>query len=138
MNVTRDVILDLWPLHRSGEASPDTRRLVEEFLEQDPEFAHLVRKSDGPWAAGDDLPPPALDSELTLLHRTRRMLRIRDALFWVALFLSLTPFSVYHTSWGSGWLIRDQPWVACGLGLGATLLWTLYCVMRRRLRVSGL
>jgi anti-sigma factor RsiW len=38
-NVTRDVIVDLWPLYVSGEASRDTRGLVEAFLRKDPEFA---------------------------------------------------------------------------------------------------
>ncbi len=28
-NVTRDVIADLWPLYVAGEASPDTRTLIE-------------------------------------------------------------------------------------------------------------
>ena len=32
MNVTRQVISDLWPLHVSGEASADTRALVDSFL----------------------------------------------------------------------------------------------------------
>jgi anti-sigma factor RsiW len=36
--LTRDVISDLWPLYVTGEASPDTRRLVEEFLASDPTF----------------------------------------------------------------------------------------------------
>ena len=43
MNVTRDVITDLWPVYASGEASPDTRALVEAFLQGDPEFARLIQ-----------------------------------------------------------------------------------------------
>ena len=30
--ITRDVITDLWPLYESGEASRDTRTIVDEFL----------------------------------------------------------------------------------------------------------
>ena len=41
-NVSRDVVSDLWPLYRSGEASADTKRLVERFLAEDPEFARLL------------------------------------------------------------------------------------------------
>jgi hypothetical protein len=36
--VTRDVIADLWPLYVAGEASPDTRVLIEAFLRTDREF----------------------------------------------------------------------------------------------------
>jgi hypothetical protein len=34
MNVTRDVIYDLLPGYFSGDLSPDTRALVDEFLAQ--------------------------------------------------------------------------------------------------------
>ncbi len=39
MEITRDVILDLMPLVLAGEASNDTSRLVEQYLEQHPELA---------------------------------------------------------------------------------------------------
>lgn len=43
MTVTRDVVSDLWPLYASGEASADTRTLVEGFLAGDPAFAAALR-----------------------------------------------------------------------------------------------
>src|SRR4029077_7540453 len=43
MNITRDVINDLWPVYAAGEASADTRLLVEEFLRQNPEVAGLLQ-----------------------------------------------------------------------------------------------
>ncbi len=43
MNVTREVILDLLPVYLSGEASPATRALVEEFLQQDAQLAQRIR-----------------------------------------------------------------------------------------------
>ena len=33
MNVTREVILDLLPVYLAGEASPATRALIEEYME---------------------------------------------------------------------------------------------------------
>ena len=44
MNVTRDVIYDLLPGYFSGDISPDTRTLVEEFLRQDPEFFRMMER----------------------------------------------------------------------------------------------
>ena len=35
MKITRSVIVDLWAVYVSGEASADTRALVEEFLRGD-------------------------------------------------------------------------------------------------------
>ena len=38
MQVSRDVIRDLWALCEAGEASEDSRRLVDAFLAQDTEL----------------------------------------------------------------------------------------------------
>ena len=43
MNVTREVILDLFPVYLSGEASPATRVLVEGFLKQDTDLAQRLK-----------------------------------------------------------------------------------------------
>jgi hypothetical protein len=37
--VSREVIIDLWPFYVSGEASVETRKLVESFLTMNPAFA---------------------------------------------------------------------------------------------------
>ena len=39
MNVTRNVIRDLWDLAQSGDAHADSRTLIDEFLAADPAFA---------------------------------------------------------------------------------------------------
>ena len=38
MNVTREVVTDLLPIYFSGEASGDTKVLVEDYFRQDPDF----------------------------------------------------------------------------------------------------
>jgi hypothetical protein len=72
-NVTRDVIADLWPLYASGEASPDTRALIEAFQREDPEFARTLQESAAgiPRYEGPSLAP---DHELKTLARIRRKL----------------------------------------------------------------
>ena len=44
MKVTRDVIYDLLPGYFSGDISPATRALVDEFLQQDPEFRQMMER----------------------------------------------------------------------------------------------
>ena len=44
MEISRNVILDLLPLYIADEASPETRALVDEYLEGDPELANIVQK----------------------------------------------------------------------------------------------
>ena len=44
-DITRNVILDLLPLYLAEEVSDDTRVLVEEYLERDPDLAEAARSS---------------------------------------------------------------------------------------------
>ena len=46
LEVTRDVVSDLWPLRRSGEASDDSQKLVDAFLAEDRAFATTLRESE--------------------------------------------------------------------------------------------
>ena len=55
MAVTREVILDLLPLYLSDEASADSRTLVKEHLDNDPELERLASE----WKDRLPEPPPA-------------------------------------------------------------------------------
>jgi anti-sigma factor RsiW len=44
MTVTRDVIYDLLPAYFAGEASGDTKTLVEGFFATDPEFGRMAER----------------------------------------------------------------------------------------------
>jgi len=46
LEVTRDVVSDLWPLCRSGDASADSRALVDGYLATDPAFAAKLKESE--------------------------------------------------------------------------------------------
>ena len=105
MNVTRDVITDLWPLYAAGEASADTRALVEQFLQQDPEFARHFQEHGVDSMLQD--PPPSLppDQEAQALRKTKRRLHGWDLLsFWLfnmAMLFSCLAFGriISDTSW---------------------------------------
>ena len=101
MNVTREVINDLWPLYAGGEASSDTRALVDEFLRQDPEFARLLQQSGERGLVGHTLPKLAPDREALALRRTKRLLHGWDWLLFLAILFSCFAFGriVADTSW---------------------------------------
>ena len=99
--ITRDVISDLWPLFEAGEASPDTRALVKEFLDGDPELARQLRAQ-----AAESLPPAAIptlppDREAQALKQTRKILHGQDWLMLLAFIFSGMAFGriVSDTSW---------------------------------------
>lgn len=71
-NVTRDIISDLYVLYSSGDATPDSCRLVEEFLAQDPDLAATLKDTGGTIPILPAPLPPA--HELKTLDRIKRRL----------------------------------------------------------------
>jgi hypothetical protein len=76
LEVTREVVSDLWPLYRSGDTSADTRALVDAFLREDATFAEELRQ-------GRPLPGlmPRIqlspDAERRLLDDARQRARVK-------------------------------------------------------------
>lgn len=79
MNLPRDVILDLLPVYLSGEASPATRALVDDYLKQDRELAERVRLGAEALPKLEVGPRPEL--ELESLRRTRWGIALQKWLF---------------------------------------------------------
>jgi hypothetical protein len=101
MNVTRQVIADLWPTYAAGEASADTRALVEAFLQQDTEFAKLLQDQGAERLLAQDAPQLPLDREAKALKRTKRLLHGWDWTMFLAILFSCFAFGriVADTSW---------------------------------------
>jgi anti-sigma factor RsiW len=152
MKVTRDVVMDLLPLYVAGEACADTRALVEEFLDGDPELRRQVKEvgldalvstanqSDGGRSAGTasgNVPP---DVELRSLRRTRGLLRWQRLTYAWALTVSCLCLSTVISFHGGQvhfrLLLGDYPAM---LGAYATLalsLWATYYLLRRHTRAT--
>ncbi len=139
MNVTREVILDLLPVYLSGEASPATRALVEEFLQQDAELAQRIRLQ---WTENFAKVSPSLlppDLELRSLSRARKLLTFQRWLFALGITFSVISLSSEFSFAGGHlkefhFLLHDYP-LAFGICLAlAVVCWTAYYFIRRRLR----
>jgi hypothetical protein len=148
MNVTRDVINDLLPSYFSGDASADTRGLVEEYFRQDPAFARETqRAAEALRAVGvveTGLPDRLV--ERNALRRAKRLLRLQALLLAVASTLSINAVTI-----GFGFAVEDghtrvrwlplpgQFAVVCGAAFFAAIFWVFYFLVRRRVttRVLG-
>ena len=138
MRITRDIVRDLLPVYLSGEATADTIALVEEFLQNEPEMAASVRE-----AKRLNLPPlthvaAGAAVERQALLRTRRHLRGRGVLLGFAIFFTLLPFSFVFTDTIRWTMWRDRPDLASASIALALLLWTMWLLLRLKLRSSGL
>jgi hypothetical protein len=142
MSVTREVIMDLLPIYLAGEASPDTRALVESFLKEDEEFAKGIR---GRWvenmarALPSSLPP---ELELKAFRRARSVLVWQRWLMGFGMFftamlassqLTITRGNItdFHL------LARDYPALFAVSAILAAACWTAYFVVRRGLRANA-
>jgi len=144
MRITQDVVVDLLPVYLSGEASRDTKALIEEFARQNPDFAgsleaqkrefesqkELLKSSSGPLSA---------DHEMRTLARTRALIERQKWFMGLALMLTAFPFSfVFDGGHITFMLVRDQPVLAAASWIGAAVLWINYWRAGRGLRVAGL
>jgi hypothetical protein len=134
MKVTRDVITDLLPVYLAGDASADTRNLVEAYLAQDPTLAKAARESARPMALASSTPPLDPDVELRALTRTRRLLRMRGLLMAVALFLSFLPLTFVAADGNMRWAWSKSPGTAMVIAVIAAFAWAAYFWLRRSLR----
>lgn len=126
MKMTRDVVSDLWPLYASGEASADTRSLVEEFLAGDPAFAASLGRE--PQLAAGDVALPA-DEEARALERAREAVQGGGWVRGVRLVaITLTVLAVIRFR-------ADAPenvWPRIGVAAVAWALYAALCWRQRR------
>lgn len=85
MRVTRDVIQDLLPLYLAGEVSGDTRTLVEEYLDTDPEFANEVRELEEMGFLGDVPVPLTKEDQMEAYKEAKRLMVLRTAILAIAI-----------------------------------------------------
>jgi hypothetical protein len=132
MTVTRDVIEDLIPVYLAGEASADSRKLVEEYVAAHPEMRLSLEL---PSAAAE----PSPDLGLRALEAARKVITRRNAWLGWAAGLSFAVFTfVFRRQEIVFLLYRDAPLAAYALLAGSAVCYALFYRTCRRLVVTGL
>lgn len=93
MTVEREIIVDLLPAYFSGESSPATRTLVEDYFRENPDFEKFARSAGGALESLK-VPVPRLDpeKEKLALERARLVTETRSSFFWLAVLNTLILF----------------------------------------------
>lgn len=137
MTITKDVINDLLPLYEAGEASADTRRLVEEYLGAHPEASAGAAVSDALLKRAA-VSRPEVERRETL-ERARVLLARRQWFFGLALGCTLMPFSIAGSGGTVTWfMLRDATGMAGIFVAAAVACWIGYFRVRSQLRVAGM
>jgi hypothetical protein len=99
MEITRNVILDLLPLYVADEVSADTRALIENFLESDPELANVAKQFEELELTGD-IPVPLTEEDQVEAYRDAKRYMLRRNIVWAGLiaFVILTLLGVVGLS----------------------------------------
>jgi hypothetical protein len=137
MTITRDIVIDLLPVYESGEASADTRALVDDFLARDTEFARIVRAARHRPAPPATTAAPGAEVERTAVNRTLKAIRRKSWTFGLAIFFTLLPFTIAFS--GGDVLIflwRDMPAFRLSLVVAAAL-WFSYWRQSQAFRKAG-
>lgn len=134
LKVTRDVVADLWPIYESGEATADTRALVDAFLASDPEFAGTLRTTANVHTPSVDLEPEA---KLAALKRTRDLVRGNAWLRGLRLFaLVMTLFAFGRIISDTSWDVSPRSFIIDAVA--AVMSWTIYIALLNRYRRRSL
>lgn len=121
MDLHENVILDLLPAVRSGRASDESRRLVEEYLAAHPALACLAAQ----------MPTPDPDMELRALQSTRRALRRSTWEKALAILFTLLPLSFVYEEGRVRFLFADYPGLIVGMAVTAAAFWLRAYAKRR-------
>lgn len=133
MKITQDVVKDLLTVYLAGEATADTRALIEDWLRTDPELARQVNQARNVDLPAVPPPPPAIEKRA--LDRTRRQMRWRAILLGTAIYVSTLPLGVTFNRGGFRGLLIEDPLERVIVIAVAGALWGIHWRVSRRMRV---
>lgn len=137
MKITREVITDLLPIYQSGEASQDTRNLVEAFLKEDLEFARIVNAEQASLLT-ENQPNLPKENEMKTLEKTKKLLKLRSIYMAFAILFTLSIFSINFDSHGVHWTWAETPIIAFVFFIVGIFFWAKYAKTNGILKNSAL
>ena len=139
MKVTDEVMNDLLTLHLAGEASADTKALIESHAGQNAAFASKLEASGAlsSFRLPDGGPPS--DHELKTLTETRKFILLRTVFWAGGILFTLLPLVFTFDERGVEFLVLGRHaglmWSFWSIAVAA---WTACYVMHRQIRPVGL
>ncbi len=129
MNITREVMTDLLPVYFSGEASEDTKQLVENYFRENPDFERIARGAAMPLEQLRGTAPVRAEAEREKrdLQRARKQFLRRRVVFGVALLFTCAPLMPVYGNGRVDWIaFLNNPWQLALFWCVAGLFWLLY------------
>jgi hypothetical protein len=127
--IPQHVILDLLPLYLADEVSEETRKLIEEYLQTDPQLANLAKQAKKVTSLQDIPAPINKETEMEALKKVRKLMVQHNVFLALAVILTLMVGLSYIFLW-------DEPRGAAApfvFGGMAIIFWIAFFVVNRKI-----
>lgn len=140
MSISKDVIEDLLPLYFENELSDDSRKLVEDFFEENPDYAKEKKHE-----YSTNLPTRApsqdnIENKLEVLNHTQKLLKFRSVSLNTGIFCTLFPIFYFtffnfegRSFTGFSWMLGDIGGICLFIAL---IAWSAYFFIRYKMRTT--
>jgi anti-sigma factor RsiW len=127
--IPEHVILDLLPLYLADEVSEETRNLIEEYLQTDPQLANLAKQAKKVTSLQEIPAPINKETEMEALKKVRKLMVQHNVFLALAVILTLMVGISYVFLW-------DEPRGAAApfvFGGMALLFWIAFFAVNRKI-----
>jgi anti-sigma factor RsiW len=127
--IPQHVILDLLPLYLADEVSEETRNLIEEYLQTDPQLANLAKQAKKVTSLQEIPAPINKETEMEALKKVRKLMVQHNVFLALAVILTLMVGISYVFLW-------DEPRGAAApfvFGGMALLFWIAFFAVNRKI-----
>lgn len=139
MTISDDVMNDLLTIYLAGDASADTKTLVEAHARQHPAFAARLAAAQSFALPEASAGRSSSDHELRVLAATRQFIWLRTMFCASGILFTLLPLTLKFGSDGVQFLILGrEPGLMWSFWSLAVASWTAFIVMNRRIGRVGL
>ena len=127
MNIPRHLIIDLLPLYLADEVSDETRTVIEDYLETDPQLATLAEQAKNAPSLQEIPAPLNKETEMKAYEKGKKLMIQHNV------FLALAVITTFLTIPGTISL-RDEDPLAPFLFIGIALIfWIAFFVVNKKI-----
>lgn len=129
--IPQSVIVDLLPLYLADEVSPETRRLIEEHLKNDPQLASLAQRARQTPDLQAIPAPLKKETEMEALKKVRKLMVQHNLFLFLAVIMTIMVGISYIFLWDEP-RGAQAPFVFGGI---AAVFWIAFFIVNRKIEV---
>lgn len=136
MQITRDLIEDLIPIYLSGDASEGSKKVIDQFMKENPNLNYLLDVDD---IVLPEIHPIKPENEMQTLKKIKALSLVKSLFIGLGLFFSLSIFVfTFSSEDGIKWLMLGDNEITMVYASFALICWlVVYFVSWTRTKISS-